>query len=229
MLLLLSAAVGLDVRPFVLGVTPGACMGKRALLVTSHEAASSLEVADALLREGASVEVGCCVSIPRPLGCAARTSHLSSDGSSVTGRDPRSQLMVPLPRSGSASESEGALKLLQRIQRRGFHELMEQLDYVSCDPRRSYRTGNRPRVSWSHVRADDVEALALALLDSDMLVLDGSISPLADDAEERARFRMRRTILEYLLSALRRQGAQLERCTSAPFVRWAWLPHAATE
>ena len=105
---------------------------------------------------------------------------------------------------------------------------MEQLDYVSCDPRRSYRTGNRPRVSWSHVLADDVEALALALSDSDMLVVDGSITtPLSDHAEERARFSMRRTVLGYLLSALRRQGVQLERCTSAPFVRLAWLRHAA--
>ena len=97
LLLTVFAAVGLESPPLSLAIGPGACFGKRALLITGHEAASSLTVADALLREGASVE-----------------------------------LLVPLPRAGSAVESEGALRLLQRIQRQGFRQLMERLDYVAC-------------------------------------------------------------------------------------------------
>eukprot|EP00966_Prymnesium_polylepis_P281031 6493103-Prymnesium_polylepis.1 len=154
LLLLLLSHAAQALQPLALATNPGSCLGKRALLITGHEAHRSLEVADALLREGASVE-----------------------------------LLVPLPQAGSASKSEGALRLMQRIQRQGFRMLMENLEYIACDPRKSVGTGNRPRVTWSHVRADDIEALALALSDSDLVLLDGAsaASPLSDTSEESAR------------------------------------------
>ena len=170
---------------------PRACLGKRALLVTSHEASQSLAVADELLSSGASVE-----------------------------------LLVPLPRSGLASRSDPALRLMQRIQRQGFRDLMVDLEYsVGVGGVSVVGAGNRPRVSWSHVRADDVEALALALADSDLVLFAPSGAALDDPSEESARFSMRRTLLSGMLALIcTRSGVRIERGSTVPRLRWAWLP-----
>jgi hypothetical protein len=133
------------------------------------------------------------------------------------------ELVVPLPQAGAAVRDDGALRLLQRIQRAGFQQLMEELDYVRCDPRRSVGSGNRPRVTWSHMQADDVEDLALKLTDSDIVLVHPAQETLEDAMEERARFIMRRRVLVLLLHALRQRGQQLQRDRGMPWVRWARL------
>ena len=165
-------------------------LGKRALLVTSHDASHSLAIVDDLLRSGASVK-----------------------------------LLVPLPRSGLATRSDAALRLMQRIQRQGFRDLMASLEYsVGVGGIQQVGAGNRQRVSWCHVRADDVEALALALADSD-LVLFAPGARLDDPSEESERFSMRRTLLSALLALMRQtgKGVQIERDSALPKLRWAWL------
>ena len=77
------------------------------------------------------------------------------------------------------------------------------------------------------MRADDVEALALALSDNDIVLIDGARSEaLADAVEERARFSMRRLIICFLLATLHRKGTRLERDANMPSVRRAWLVDA---
>jgi len=132
------------------------------------------------------------------------------------------ELCVPIPRSGSAAHDEAALRLLMRIQRVGFPQLMEQLGFRNCEPR-ALSAGNRPRVTWSHVRVDDVEMLHLLLASHDMLLLSSGAPPLLDEAEERARFGMQRQILGFLASTLRRRGLSLRRDRHYPQLRWTWL------
>ena len=172
--------------------TPSAVFGKRAVILTSHEAACSLVLADDLLRGGASVT-----------------------------------LLVPLPRSDLATRSDPALRLMHRIQRKGFNDLMASMGYSrGVGGALQVGAGNRSRVSWSHVRADDRGKLALALADSDLILIAPPGARLEDPSEESARFSMRRTVLSSVLPLLRRPGVQLERDSLVPKLRWAWLPEA---
>ena len=169
--------------------TPSLVFGKRAVILTSHEAACSLELADGLLRGGASVK-----------------------------------LLVPLPRSELATSSDPALKLMLRIQRKGFNDLMASMEYSrGVGGALQAGAGNRSRVSWSHVKADDRGKLALALADSDLILIAPPGAMLEDPLEESARFSMRRTLLSSMLPLLRRPGVRLERDSTVPKLRWAWL------
>ena len=89
--------------------------------------------------------------------------HVLAGGASVT-------LMVPLPQSGAAAQDEAALKLLLRIQRQGFPRLMAELGFSRGVPGQ-YGHGNRQRLGFKHVRADDVEELVLSMTDADLLLL----------------------------------------------------------
>ena len=102
-----------------------------------------------------------------PASSLPASDALLARGAAVT-------LVVPLPQSGLASSStttaDAALRLLLRISRGGMSRLQTALDYANCDPR-SLVAGNRPRLTYKTVRADDVEDLALTLLDSSALVV----------------------------------------------------------
>ena len=76
------------------------------------------------------------------------------------------------------------------------------------------------------MRADDRGKLALALADSDLILIAPPGARLEDPSEESARFSMRRTVLSSVLPLLRRPGVQLERDSLVPKLRWAWLPEA---
>ena len=161
-----------------------------------------------------------------------------ASGASVT-------LLVPLPRSGAASEDDGALKLLLRIQRMGFPRLMAALGF-SWGTAGQYGTGNRQRLTFCQIRADDVEALNMALSDADLLLLqtasetpgcvsDGNASVDVDGAgaasaavtmplgERRARFAMLRATYSFVLRRLQRFDQPLVRDSHGGGVRWAWL------
>ena len=179
----------LGLRPDCTWRRPSSALDKRALLVTSHEAAHSLVIADDLLRGGASV-----------------------------------RLLVPLPRSGLATRSDPALKLMLRIQRQGFNDLMASLEYSrGVGGALQAGAGNRSRVSWSHVKADDREELALALADSDLVLFAPPGATLDDPSEESERYNMRRTLLSSMLPLLRRPGVRLTRDSMVSKLRWAWL------
>jgi hypothetical protein len=138
-----------------------------------------------------------------------------SGGASVT-------LLTPLPRSGAAAEDEAALRLLLRIQRQGFPKLMEALGFswgVGL-----YGTGNRQRIAVQQVRSDDVETLALALNDADLLLLHAPVVSLEGDAAlSAARFTMQRAAFGYVLRQLRQRGQTLHRDSRADGLHWAWL------
>eukprot|EP00962_Isochrysis_galbana_P008204 scaffold2238_cov117-Isochrysis_galbana.AAC.5 len=134
------------------------------------------------------------------------------------------ELLVPLPRSGLASGSDAEMRLAVRIQRHGFDRLMEELGFKGCDPS-SGMAGNRQRLSWAHVRADDVESMALKLFDADVLVVHAATERLLGD-EEPARRAMRWLLLRHLLEALRRRGLALQRDSRVPGVWWTHLARA---
>lgn len=72
-------------------------------------------------------------------------------------------LLVPLPHS--EAEDDAALRLMQRILRRGWPELMEALGF-SCgvgQSRVEFGPGNRQRLDVQHVLSNDVEACAPTL------------------------------------------------------------------
>ena len=120
------------------------------------------------------------------------------------------------------------MRLALRIQRRGFDSLMAELGYRGCDPR-AEAVGNRQRLSWSLMRADDVEQIGLTLHDTDYLLIHASdTSPLAGD-EEVARRAMRVGLLRRVLAALRRRGDPLHRDAAVPRLWWARLRRPATE
>ena len=86
---------------------------------------------------------------------------------SVLQRGASVRFIVPLPASGLAERSseaaaESDLMLLQMISRVGFPQLMEALGF-HWGVAGQYGTGNRPRVDFAHVRADDVEAFLLRI------------------------------------------------------------------
>ena len=67
--------------------------------------------------------------------------------------------------------------------------------------------------------------LALALADSDLVLFAPSGAALDDPSEESARFSMRRTLLSGMLALIRtRSGVRIERGSTVPRLRWAWLP-----
>mmetsp|Transcript_35908 Transcript_35908/g.78931 ORF Transcript_35908/g.78931 Transcript_35908/m.78931 type:complete len:105 (-) Transcript_35908:819-1133(-) len=99
---------------------------------------------------------------------------------------------------------------------------MEGLGFVNCDPR-ARRAGNRPRVTWTHLRADDAEGLRSLLTAHDLLLLAAEGRRLDDEGEESARFCMQRKVLGFLSSSLRERGKVLRRDRSQPLLRWAWL------
>ena len=155
-----------------------------------------------------------------PASSLPASDALLARGAAVT-------LVVPLPQSGLASSStttaDAALRLLLRISRGGMSRLQTALDYANCDPR-SLVAGNRPRLTYKTVRADDVEDLAL-LLDSSALVVvpDTPLGASGADDEELARRAMRRSLLTETLRALRRRGLSGPLARDADAVRWAWL------
>ena len=136
------------------------------------------------------------------------------------------QLLVPLPRSGAAAQDDDALQLLLRINRVGYPQLMESLGYswgVGL-----YACGNRQRVAMQQVRADDVESLALALSDADLLLIHTPDAAAAAVPAHlvRARFSMLRTSLAFILRRLRRGGhhsQRLMRDSHCAGLHWTWL------
>ena len=137
-------------------------------------------------------------------------------------------ILVPLPRSGAAASDDAALRLLLRINRIGWPALMESLGFswgVGL-----YGTGNRPRVSVQQVRADDVEAFALALSDADLILVHTLAgrrelgAPTLVPADLAApRFAMLRGTFSFFLRRLRQNGRPLLRDTRHAGVHWAWL------
>eukprot|EP00966_Prymnesium_polylepis_P002668 61287-Prymnesium_polylepis.3 len=165
-------------------------LGRHCVLLSSalpFESDRCLEIADAALTSGASV-----------------------------------QLLVPLPASGEAARCETTLRLLQLTQRKGFPQLMEALGFAYGSVSGQYGTGNRPRVSFAHVRCDDVETLNLALADCDLLLLHGPALQLPDAALDGVRTRMQRRALRHVLGRLSDRGVPLHRDASKR-LRWAWL------
>ena len=136
------------------------------------------------------------------------------------------RLIVTLPASGAATDDEGALRLLQMISRVGFPRLMEELGF-HWGVAGQYGTGNRPRVDFLHVRADDVETFNLELADTDLLLLHSpSRGRLEKDVVERARWRAQRRTFSFVLERLKQQQIVLRRegeRNSSEGVHWAWM------
>ena len=142
-------------------------------------------------------------------------------GASVT-------LLVPMPESGAAaSGDEVSFQLLQHMQRRGHPALMEDMGFAFGGVAGQYGTGNRPRVSFKYVRADDVESLSLALADADVLLLQTPTTRLAP-AFEQARFRLQRRTFGFVVRRLRARQIALRRDDTfdTTRLRWAWLATA---
>jgi hypothetical protein len=153
--------------------------------------------------------------------CLAVADAALTAGSSV-------RLLVLLPPSGAAARDEASLRLLQLSTRQGFLELMQDLGFQYGGVAGQYGTGNRPRIDFVHVRADDVEMLALALTDADLLLLHTPRVALEDPRLAAARWRLQRMAFGYVLRRLRAGGMRLykERGGVASHVRWAWLGKA---
>lgn len=132
------------------------------------------------------------------------------------------KLLVPTPSSGSCAADSSNLDLLQLMQRRGFPLLMEALGFAFGGVAGQYGLGNRPRIEFQHVRADDVEALSLALADADVLFVHTPADRLAPSLE-RARFRLQRRMFTFLLHGLKAQQIVLRHDDFTPRLRWAWL------
>ena len=138
-----------------------------------------------------------------------------------------------VPSDASPAEVDAALAARAPMPLRvaidvGFDSLMAELGYRGCDPR-AEAVGNRQRLSWSLMRADDVEQLGLTLHAADYLLIHASdASPLAGD-EEAARRAMRVGLLRRVLAALRRRGHRLHRDAAVPRLWWARLRRPATE
>ena len=131
-------------------------------------------------------------------------------------------LLVPTPSSGECAAFADSLDLLQLMQRRGFPLLMESLGFASGGVAGQYGIGNRPRVEFKHVRADDVETLSLVLADADLLFVHPPACRLAPQLQ-RARFRLQRRMFTFLRRRLDAQQITLRRDDFAPRLRWAWL------
>jgi len=148
--------------------------------------------------------------------CLAVADEALANGASVT-------LLVPLPSSGEVSCEDASLQLLQHMQRFGFPRLMEALGFAFGGVAGQYGTGNRPRIDFRYVRADDVETLSLALADADVLLLQTPAVRLANVPLERARFRLQRRAYAYIVRRLRARQIVLRRDDSTPRLHWAWL------
>ena len=131
-------------------------------------------------------------------------------------------LLVPTPSSGECALVDDSLQYLQLMQRCGFPRLMEQLGFAFGGVAGQYGTGNRPRVSFQHVRADDVEQLSLALADADVLFVHTPEKRLAPQLE-RARFRLQRRAFSFVLRRLDARQIELRRDDGTARLRWAWL------
>ncbi len=178
-------------------------------------------------------------SADEPASVLELADRVLSAGASAT-------LVVPLPRSGAAASDDDALNLLLRIQRMGFPRLMAAMGFAWGTPGQ-YGTGNRQRIDFKHVRADDVETLTLALTDADLLLLHtprgtrqaskresagdltGAAEPVVPAGlplplgERRARFSMHRLTFSFVLRRLRDLHQPLHRDSQGGSVRWAWL------
>jgi hypothetical protein len=167
--------------------------------------------------------------------CLAMADMALQQGASV-------RLIVPLPASGEASRDEGALQLLQRSSRLGFPEMMAAMGYHWGVPGQ-YSEGNRPRIDFVHMRADDIETLNLELADSDLLLMRPPAQPIVDRALNTARWRMQRQMYGLVLDRLKQRGVPLQRDrrradangegadeteSSVGVVHWAWLAETAT-
>ena len=131
-------------------------------------------------------------------------------------------LLIPNPASGAAAADDASFRLLQEMQRRGHPQLMEALGFAFGGVAGQYGMGNRPRVDFQNVRADDVEALSLAIADHDVLLLQCPSVPLADELE-RARFRLQRRAFKHVILRLRASDVALRRDHSTRRLHWAWL------
>lgn len=132
------------------------------------------------------------------------------------------RLLVVTPSSGECSLAGDSLQYLQLMQRTGFPRLMESLGFAFGGVSGQYGSGNRQRVDFVHVRADDVESLSLELTDSHVLFVHTPAKPLAP-ALEKARFRLQRRAFSFVLRRLEAQKIALRRDELTPRLRWAWL------
>ena len=148
--------------------------------------------------------------------CLSIADTALAAGASVT-------LLVPTPASGAVAQDDASLQLLQLMQRKGFPALMEALGFAFGGVAGQYGTGNRPRVDFRYVRADDVEQLSLALADFDVLLLHTPGSRLSPASLDAARFRLQRKALSFVVRRLQARDVPLVRDTTAPRLRWAWL------
>ena len=147
--------------------------------------------------------------------CLHIADEVLAGGASVT-------LLVPTPSSGECALGDESLQYLQMMQRCGFPKMMEALGFAFGGVAGQYGTGNRPRVDFKHVRADDVEQLSLALTDADVLFVHTPEKRLAPQFE-RARFRLQRRTFSFVLRRLDAQQVELRRDGLTPRLRWAWL------
>lgn len=138
-----------------------------------------------------------------------------ASGASVT-------LLVPMPESGA---EDADFDLLQQMQRFGFPRLMERLGFAFGGVAGQYGLGNRQRIDFKHVRADDVEQLSLALADADVLLLHTPQKRLAEPLQ-RARWRLQRRAFSFVVNRLRADDVSLARDDARPRLHWAWLAAA---
>ena len=223
-----AASVGSLVRA-IAPVACGSLFSAASSISESPEVAQGLPFYLLVLHSASVLDAGIPLLGARCVVLSGVAPALSLDvADSLLSRGAAScEICVPLPSSGFALGSDAAMRLALRIQRRGFDSLMAELGYRGCDPR-AEAVGNRQRLSWSLMRADDVEQLGLTLHAADYLLIHASdASPLAGD-EEAARRAMRVGLLRRVLAALRRRGHPLHRDAAVPRLWWARLRRPAT-
>ena len=133
------------------------------------------------------------------------------------------RLIIPTPASGEVASDDASMKLLQLSVRKDFPALMEALGFQFGGVAGQYGTGNRPRVDFVHVRADDTEAFNLELADCDLLLLHTPSERLSDERLESARWRLQRRAYTFVVRRLRQDGLRLQRDSGGVRVHWAWL------
>ena len=137
--------------------------------------------------------------------------------------------LIPMPASGVVAKDEASMRLLQMSSRVHFPQLMSALGYNYGGVPGQYGTGNRPRVDFMHVKADDIESFNLELLDCDLLLLHTPSERLEDARLESARWRLQRRAYSLIVGRLRQRGLRLRRDSSgvANGVHWAWTADGA--
>ena len=133
---------------------------------------------------------------------------------------------MPTPASGACAADQQSLHLLQLMQRCGFPRLMERLGFAFGGVSGQYGLGNRQRIDFVHVRADDVEQISLALADADVLLVHTPAVRLAAPLEA-ARWRLQRIAFGNIIRRLRADGIALARDEVVARLHCAWLTPAA--